>query len=203
MTAHKHHDEDCDSDDLDCPLNKARTEAQLRAQSVCADPQCGHPAFMHITGRCSFMPTPGYHCRCAAFRDPAKTVTLDSAQLLGAVERRSGEDRREAVNHPDHYGGGDNPFEAIKVIDAWNLDFCLGNTVKYISRAGKKDPAKLVEDLAKAEWYLSWKIDSLVLTEQLCTAGAAPHDRCNKFAHRLVDGQPRCEAHMPKITRLR
>ena len=45
---------------------------------------------------------------------------------------------QEQVNHPSHYGGKDNPYEAIKVIDAWNLDFCLGNVVKYISRAGKK-----------------------------------------------------------------
>ena len=43
-----------------------------------------------------------------------------------------------AVDHPSHYGGADNPYEAIKVIEAWQLGFCLGNTVKYISRAGKK-----------------------------------------------------------------
>lgn len=48
---------------------------------------------------------------------------------------------REAVNSPAHYGGADNPYEAIKVIEAWDLGFCLGNTVKYIARAGKKDPA--------------------------------------------------------------
>lgn len=46
------------------------------------------------------------------------------------------------VNHPSHYGGEDNPYEAIKVIEAWNLGFCLGNAVKYISRAGKKDKSK-------------------------------------------------------------
>ena len=43
----------------------------------------------------------------------------------------------EAVDHPKHYGG-DTLYEAIKVIEAWRLGFCLGNTVKYISRAGKK-----------------------------------------------------------------
>ena len=41
----------------------------------------------------------------------------------------------EMVNHPQHYGGEDNLYEAIKVIEAWDLDFHLGNTVKYISRA--------------------------------------------------------------------
>ena len=49
---------------------------------------------------------------------------------------------KEQVNHPSHYGGGDNPYEVIKVIEAWDLDFHLGNTVKYISRAGKKDQDK-------------------------------------------------------------
>jgi Protein of unknwon function (DUF3310) len=63
---------------------------------------------------------------------------------------------KETVNHPAHYGGADNPYEAIKVIDAWDLGFCLGNTVKYISRAGKKDD--FLEDLKKARWYLDWEI---------------------------------------------
>lgn len=62
--------------------------------------------------------------------------------------------KNEAVDHPDHYGGEDNPYEAIKVIEAWDLGFHLGNAVKYISRAGKKDPAKEGEDIDKAIWYL-------------------------------------------------
>lgn len=58
------------------------------------------------------------------------------------------------VHNPSHYGGANNPYETIKVIRAWDLGFCLGNAVKYISRAGKKDPEKLIEDLEKAVWYL-------------------------------------------------
>jgi hypothetical protein len=68
---------------------------------------------------------------------------------------------KEMVNHPDHYGGETNIYEAIKVIDAWGLDFCLGNTVKYISRAGKKESDKELQDLKKALWYLQHKIDTL------------------------------------------
>jgi iron-sulfur cluster repair protein YtfE (RIC family) len=68
---------------------------------------------------------------------------------------------KEMVNHPNHYGGESNPYEAIKVIDAWDLDFCLGNTVKYISRAGKKNTDKELEDLKKALWYLQHKINTL------------------------------------------
>lgn len=65
----------------------------------------------------------------------------------------------EAVNHPSHYGGADNPYEAIKVIEAWGLGFNLGNTAKYISRAGKKGAA--IEDLKKARWYLDREISNL------------------------------------------
>jgi hypothetical protein len=63
--------------------------------------------------------------------------------------------RYEVVDHPLHYGGEDNPYEAIKVIEAWGLGFNLGNTVKYISRAGIKDKSKEIEDLKKALWYLN------------------------------------------------
>ena len=62
----------------------------------------------------------------------------------------------EQINHPPHYGG-DTAYEAIKVIEAWGVDvaaFCVGNTLKYICRAGKKDKAKEIEDLEKAAWYL-------------------------------------------------
>jgi hypothetical protein len=67
----------------------------------------------------------------------------------------------EQVDHPSHYGGKDNEYEAIKVIDAWDLGFSLGNTVKYISRAGKKDPTKEIEDLKKALFYLEHHIKTL------------------------------------------
>lgn len=62
----------------------------------------------------------------------------------------------DSVNHPPHYGGADNPYEAIKVIEAWGLGFNLGNAMKYIARAGKKGDA--LEDLKKARWYLDREI---------------------------------------------
>lgn len=68
---------------------------------------------------------------------------------------------KEMIDHPQHYGGENNPYEAIKVIDAWNLGFALGNTVKYISRAGKKDTDKEIQDLKKALWYLEHHIKNL------------------------------------------
>jgi len=62
----------------------------------------------------------------------------------------------EAVDHPAHYGGADNPYEAIKVIEAWGLGFRLGNTVKYIARAERKGAP--LADLEKARWYLDREI---------------------------------------------
>ena len=66
---------------------------------------------------------------------------------------------KEQVNHPDHYGGEDNPYEAIKVIEAWKLSFNLGTVAKYICRAGKK--LNTIEDLKKARWYLDREISNL------------------------------------------
>lgn len=66
----------------------------------------------------------------------------------------------DAVNHPQHYGG-DTTYEVIKVITAWNLGFDLGNVTKYVARAGKKDPAKELEDLRKASFYLNHRITQL------------------------------------------
>lgn len=57
------------------------------------------------------------------------------------------------VNHPSHYTDG--KYECIDFIESWGLGFHLGNAVKYISRAGKKDKSKLIEDLEKAKWYIN------------------------------------------------
>ena len=67
----------------------------------------------------------------------------------------------EDKTRPSHYGGADNPYEAIKVIEAWGLGFCLGNAVKYISRAGKKEGESELDDLKKARWYIDRHIEQL------------------------------------------
>ena len=64
------------------------------------------------------------------------------------------------VDHPDYYGGEDNTYEAIKIIEAYNLNFSLGNAIKYILRAGKKN-SNTVEDLEKAKWYVQRQIEFL------------------------------------------
>jgi len=63
------------------------------------------------------------------------------------------------IDHPKHYNSGQ--FEVIDIIEDWKLDFCLGNAIKYISRAGLKDPNKETEDLRKAIWYINRKIKQL------------------------------------------
>jgi len=69
----------------------------------------------------------------------------------------------ETVKNPAYYGGVDNPYEVIKVCEAWGLDkdAYLFNVAKYIARAGKKDAAKELEDLKKAAFYLNRKIENL------------------------------------------
>jgi len=67
--------------------------------------------------------------------------------------------KKQMVEHPNHYGGKENIYEAIKVIESWDLGFCLGNAVKYISRAGKKN--NKLEDLEKASWYINREINKL------------------------------------------
>jgi hypothetical protein len=65
----------------------------------------------------------------------------------------------DEIDGPSHYGGKDNPYEAIKVIEAHDLGFHLGNAIKYILRAGKKEDE--VKDLKKAKWYLERRIQQL------------------------------------------
>ena len=72
----------------------------------------------------------------------------------------------DSVNRPQHYAG--TKIEVIDYIEDKNLGFCLGNVIKYVSRAGrKKDYAdqdqleKELEDLKKAAWYLNRRIEEL------------------------------------------
>lgn len=65
----------------------------------------------------------------------------------------------DLVNHPSHYTDG--KIEVIDFIEDKNLNFHRGNAVKYISRAGKKDPEKEIEDIQKAIWYLEREIKRL------------------------------------------
>ena len=87
---------------------------------------------------------------------PSLQVLKRISEALGIdyKELNVEEDKKEMIDHPKHYNMG--KYEAIDVIEDWNLGFNLGNTVKYISRAGRKD--NILQDLKKAAWYLNREI---------------------------------------------
>ena len=67
--------------------------------------------------------------------------------------------KNDIINHPAHYTDGS--IEVIDYIEGKQLGYHLGNAIKYISRAGKKDLDKTAEDLRKAVWYLERYIEKL------------------------------------------
>nr|DAF96788.1 MAG TPA: nucelotide kinase [Podoviridae sp. ctQyH19] len=82
-------------------------------------------------------------------------------KLMGGqvIIGESNKDLREYVENPSHYNSG--KIEVIDFIEDQKLGFCLGNVIKYVSRAGKKDSSKTIEDLEKAKWYLEREIKNL------------------------------------------
>lgn len=60
---------------------------------------------------------------------------------------------------PKHYNS--TKISPIEAIEDWNLGFALGNVIKYVGRAGKKDSNTILEDLEKAKWYLEREINNL------------------------------------------
>lgn len=65
----------------------------------------------------------------------------------------------EKVEHPKHYNSGG--IEVWDAIIAWDLDFLLGNVVKYVARAGRKPGESAVNDLLKARQYLDKEIEAI------------------------------------------
>ena len=85
----------------------------------------------------------------------ASESELDRALILIS----EGDIAEDPVNRPAHYTDG--KIEVIEYIEDKKLGFCLGNAIKYISRAGKKNPDKEIEDLKKAKWYIERRIKEL------------------------------------------
>ena len=65
----------------------------------------------------------------------------------------------DAVNHPAHYLAHPSGVECIRITEHFN--FCLGNAIKYIWRAGLKDNTSTIQDLQKAQWYINNEIKRL------------------------------------------
>lgn len=91
--------------------------------------------------------------------DPADRERFENEMHERALDWRSKKDETVAdmVEHPAHYGGADNPYEVIKVCEAWGLDrdAYLFNVVKYIGRPTK---GNYLEDLKKARFFLDRRI---------------------------------------------
>lgn len=88
------------------------------------------------------------------------TVCYTYNTETGQYDIPEGEYMSDPVNHPSHYTSG--KIEVIDFIEDQKLDFHLANAVKYIARAGKKNPAKTKEDLEKAVWYLNRYITHVI-----------------------------------------
>lgn len=84
--------------------------------------------------------------------------TASESELNTALSKINGENE-DIINRPAHYTDG--KIEVIDFIEDKKLGYCLGNVIKYVARAGKKDPTKEVEDLKKAEWYIKRRIKEL------------------------------------------
>lgn len=93
-------------------------------------------------------------------------VLLEENPLEKAIEKANEvmNHSKDVVNHPSHYNTG--KIEVIEFIEDQRLDYPLGNTVKYICRAGRKDVTKEIEDLKKAAWYLNRKIEMLTAQKE-------------------------------------
>jgi hypothetical protein len=91
--------------------------------------------------------------------DPANAIDLSSLpRTSGSFDPAA---QAEKVDHPAHYGGADNPYEAIKVIRAWGAGFAIGSALKYLARAGKKPGESTLDDLRKAAWYIQSEIAAI------------------------------------------
>lgn len=115
-----------------------------------------------------------YH-KAFPFDDEALSDLLDTAECmlsdlisitnaLGEEEKTDDSGSTDPVNHPSHYTW--SSIEPIDAIEAWQLPYHLGNVVKYVSRAGHKDKSKTLEDLKKANWYLSRYVTMLEQEEK-------------------------------------
>lgn len=95
---------------------------------------------------------------CLLFSQSPEHEIDEALRIIGVIEKSESK-LDDPVNHPSHYTDG--KIEVIDFIEDKKLGFCLGNAVKYIARAGKKDPAKEIEDLKKAVWYIERRIKEI------------------------------------------
>lgn len=100
--------------------------------------------------------------RRRVFGEAMTELTWPEVQNLWELEVSASHPKKrkpDAVNHPSHYTFGS--IEVIDVLDDWKLSYNRSCVIKYVARAGRKDPNKELEDLRKAQWYLNREIAKL------------------------------------------
>lgn len=143
-----------------------RSEAKLFVDNYCSNSICAD-CKLNIGGWDTKFP----NRKCLRISVATDRDLKRALELIGIFEdvvddpkaiEASTDDNNTAANdpiNPKHYTDG--KIEVIEFIEDKKLGFCLGNAVKYISRAGKKDPSKEIEDLEKAWWYIERRIKEL------------------------------------------
>ena len=123
------------------------------ASKICSTEECVELVRMWLERKCKDNPPAD---KIDKPRKHLPRETLNSKTMINNVTA-------DNVNHPSHYTSGQ--IEVIDFIEDKELGFHLGNAVKYISRAGRKNPDKTVEDLRKAVWYINRQIQRLECVE--------------------------------------
>lgn len=128
--------------------------------------QHGIPKYRPVPGKACVTDSPSGSV-CSRLVD-ALDAEANILGIPGPTATRAAKEK-DAVNHPSHYGGEDNVYEAVKVIEAWekqnpNLTWNLLTAVKYLCRCGLKD--SLLQDLKKTAWYVKREIDRLETGEE-------------------------------------
>jgi hypothetical protein len=132
-------------------MGDSTTAREALARSICAricDERRSHDQIKHIDA-----------LLCDIER--AEDLELDTVRNSDPIER------------PSHYTRG--KFEVIDIIEDLRFGWHLGNVFKYVARAGHKDPAKELEDLRKARWYLNRYIEFKAVKDE------ARRDRIARF----------------------
>ena len=135
-------------------------------KSDCAGSNCVFNACPDCGGDClkGFEAWLGLECE-AEENPPADKIDKPRKHLPGRNPDKTmiNNVTTDNVNHPSHYTSGE--IEVIDFIEDQHLGFHLGNAVKYISRAGRKDADRTIEDLQKAVWYINRQIQRLECVE--------------------------------------
>lgn len=141
----------------DKPFACGMNGCELAARRLRTDEHSRHCKHGVVSGECNVCKV--FFENCVHTMHPA-SIVISSHKSQGTGWKEAA----EMVDHPAHYGAADDPYEVIKVLAAWKLDFRLGSTVKYIARFDKK--GNPIEDLKKARWYLDHYISELEMEKK-------------------------------------